>query len=325
MPTVRTTLALACLLALPAAPADDSGRPITIHAHRLAPGTESDQVGRLRYRTVLHLTSDDEDFGGFSGLAIDGRRLTAMSDRGHWLTAEMELNPHGVLVGLRDARMGRLCDDDGQPVALERSDAEEVQRLPGRGFLVSFERHHRLALYAALDEPPAAFPFPPAIIDTSRNKGMEAVVMLGDGRLMTFAEELRTVDGDMIGWIGRPEAGDWRHVYLPPVENFLPTGAALLPGGDAVLLMRSYAPATGTRIRLFKLDAGDLVADRRLLPIELARIEPPATIDNMEAVAVGAGTGGETLIYLLSDDNYNGGQRTLLIQLELVEPPMIDR
>ena len=355
MPTLRLTPVAAWMLALQLVPPagaeargaeagrDDAGRPIVIRAQRLPPGDGAggDRGGRLRQRTVLHLTSDSADFGGFSGLALQGRHLTAVSDRGHWLSAELELNPNGVLIGLADARMGRLCDDDGAPVAWERGDAEEVQYLPGRGFLVSFERHHRIVLYATgdngaagpqrapgatpFDDAPRPFPFPPEIGATRRNKGMEAVALLADGRLMTFAEDLRTIDDDIIGWIGHPDVGDWRHLILPADEDFLPTGAALLPSGDVVLLVRSYRKEVGTRIRLLLLEAASFLPGGRLRPIELMRIEPPATIDNMEAVAVGSGPRGETLIYLLSDDNYNDDQRTLLMQFELDLRPAHDK
>ncbi len=316
----------------------DSGRPITVRAQPVPfGGNGGDRTGRLRYLAGLHLTSDNEDFGGFSGLTIDdGGHLTAVSDQGHWLTAELRLDPRGTVTGLRAARIGRLCDDDGAPVAWERRDAEEIQRLPGRGFLVSFERHHRIVLYAAsgngeevsggavsdgavLGGVPRPFPFPPAIIDTWRNRGMEAIAPLPDGRLLTFAEDLRTINGDIIGWIGRPDSGDWRHLTLAAREEFLPTGAALLPTGDVVLLERSYSRSIGSRVRLLLLEAANLVPGARLLPVELALIEPPATVDNMEAVAVHSGPGGEILIFLLSDNNYNDRQRTLLMQFELLD------
>ncbi len=340
MPSLRLILAVA--LMLPPAVAADAGRSIAIRAEPVPfNGPEGDRVGRLRYLTGLHLTSVNEDFGGFSGLAIDGERhLTAVSDRGHWLAAEVQLDARGKLTGLGAARIGRLCDDDGAPVDWERLDAEEVLALPGRGFLVSFERHHRIVLYpsengtghpshasgaTAFERAPLPFPFPPAIIPTRRNKGMEAVALLADGRLLTFAEDLRTVDDDIIGWIGHPEAGDWRHLTLPAYEDFLPTGAALMPSGDVLLLARSYTKETGNRVRLLRLDAASLIPGSRLRPVELARIEPPATIDNMEAVAVHSGPDGQLLIYLLSDDNYNDEQRTLLLQFELLDQPRSSR
>ena len=93
---------------------DASGRPVVVHAQPVARGA-GETVGRLRYRAILHLTSPDDDFGGFSGLSIDDGRLTAISDQGHWLTADLELDPRGAATGLRTARMGRLCDDDGAP------------------------------------------------------------------------------------------------------------------------------------------------------------------------------------------------------------------
>ncbi|MEM7585723.1 MAG: esterase-like activity of phytase family protein [Acidobacteriota bacterium] len=311
----------------PVDPSSDSatvirGVPVQLYSD----DPERRTVGRLRFRSGLHLTANHEGFGGFSGLVIDGHQLVAVSDRGDWLSAVVASEDDGDVTGLTRAQMGTLCDDDGSPVnAFERRDAEEIQQLPGRGFLVSFERHHRLALFPFLDDSasplsgrPQPFPFPPVIVSTRPNKGMEAVVLLTDGRLLTFAEELRTVDNDIIGWIGHPELEDWRHLTLVSKEDYLPTGAALLPGGDVLLLERSFRKPIGNWIRLSILPKDDLQPDSRLEPIELAILEPPATTDNMEAVATAPGPGGETFIYLMSDDNFSTQQRTLLMQFELL-------
>ncbi len=308
--------------------ADDS-KVITLRAEpvQLQSGSPTvSQVGMLRFLAGFHLTSDSEGFGGFSGLVIDSEsHLTAVSDEGHWLTARVNLNADGTLLSLHDARLGVLCDDDGDPVAgKERRDAEELQELPGRGFLVSFERHHRIVLYPVtangshpLAEVPDPFPFPPAIVPTRANSGMEAFAVLHDGRLLTFAEELRTTEDDMIGWIGHPEQGDWRNVTLTPQADFLPTGATVLPSGDVVLLERSYRKERGNRVRLSLLGAASLKPEARLEPRELALLEPPNIVDNMEAIASHLGPGGKTLIYLMSDDNFSDKQRTLLLQFEI--------
>lgn len=318
------------VLITPALPAADPAS-VTLEFHPLPLQTQdptAEHVGHLRYLTGFHVTADSPDFGGFSGLVVDGqsRRLTAISDEGHWLTAKVDLAADGTLRGLDDATIGVLYDDDGAPAGeKDRRDAEEIHELPGRGFLVSFERQHRISLYPGvvngshpLAKTPEPYPFPSAIADTSANHGMEAFVVLGDGRLMTFAEELRTGSDDMKGWIGHPERADWRGLTLEPQADFLPTGAAVLPSGDVLLLERSYQKGRGNRVRLSHIATEDLVPGARLVPRELALLEPPNLVDNMEAVAAHSGPGGKTLVYLLSDDNFSENQRTLLLQFELV-------
>ena len=46
-------------------------------------------------------------------------------------------------------------------------------------------------------------------------------------------------------------------------------------------------------------------------------LRPPLIFDNFEGIAARSGAGGETLIYLLSDDNFNPLQRTLLLMFAL--------
>ena len=54
----------------------------------------------------------------------------------------------------------------------------------------------------------------------------------------------------------------------------------------------------------------------------LARFIPPITVDNMEGIATRQGENGETLIYLVSDDNFSPLlQRTLLLMFELAPEP----
>ena len=242
--------------------------------------------------------------------------------------------------------MGPLRDDDGGPVAGRfRHDAEEIVELPGRGFLVSFEGHHRLALYAgpAAGEAPAPIgpmeplPFPEAIEAADVNHGIEAIARLRDGRLLIFSEELRNVDGEILAWVGDPGQNGpgqngpgqngpgqdgWQALRLPArQDDFMPTGAVSLPTGDVVLLERSYSREKGVKIRLSLIALADIVAGARLAPRQLALLRPPITVDNMEAVAAHRGPAGETLIYLLSDDNFSDKQRTLLLQLELLAAP----
>lgn len=312
-----------------------AARDIVVHAESV-PLHEGDpavrEVGRLRYRAGFHLTSDAPEFGGFSGLVVhpDGR-LVAVSDRGYWLEAELRLAGDGTVTGVGSARLGPLLDEDGEPAeGRARQDAEEIRELPERGFLVSFEGDHRFALYPAADrrpgEPllavaPKPLPFPAGIRAAHDNHGMEAVALLGDGRLLAVAEGPWEGADEIAAWAGPSADGEWETLTLPYLVTYLPTSAAALPSGDLLLLERSYTEEEGiTRIRLSRIASSSIVDGARLEPLELAHLEPPLTVDNMEALAVQEGPGGEVLVYLLSDDNYSDRQRTLLMQFELVSP-----
>jgi hypothetical protein len=51
----------------------------------------------------------------------------------------------------------------------------------------------------------------------------------------------------------------------------------------------------------------------------IARLEGSLTVDNMEGIDSRQGPGGETLVYVLSDDNANPLQRTYLLMFQLIE------
>ena len=54
-----------------------------------------------------------------------------------------------------------------------------------------------------------------------------------------------------------------------------------------------------------------------LAPKIIARLSNSLTIDNFEGIAARRNDAGETLIYILSDDNFSLLQRTLLFMFRL--------
>jgi hypothetical protein len=111
-----------------------------------------------------------------------------------------------------------------------------------------------------------------------------------------------------------------------PDEPFRPTDAALLPGGDVLVVERRFPPIA---IRLRRLDRRTLEAAGDLTGTEVARLLPPLSIDNFEGIDVRTEPGGRTLVYLLSDDNNcrkglafgPTRQRTLLLVFSLDSGP----
>ena len=280
-------------------------------------------VGRLRYLGGLKLWSRDPRFGGLSGLtlAADGRRLIAVSDHGFWFTAELVSDPDGVPEAIVGADLAPLLGPDGAPLGGSRRDAEAVERAPSGAYIVSFERAHRLMRYGAAGGLAGARPTPletpPALGGAPANGGVEAFAVLGPGRLLVVTEDLRVGEDAVAGWLiagarASPLAYLTRH-------RFKPTDFALLPSGDVLALERRYSAIAGPGARLVRIDRGSIIPGARLAGTELARLVPPLTVDNMEGLAVRTTAGGATLLYLLSDDNYNPLQATLLMVFRLEE------
>lgn len=281
--------------------------------------------GAVTYRGGLVLHSNDRRFGGFSGLNIseDGHRLTAVSDQGHWFLAKLEYNPQGALAGLRDGRLERIHDHKGRPLKRKgRADAEALARSKEGGLVVGFEQHHNILDYDAF---PGGYarareriaipdPFEPADL----NSGIEALARLGDGRLLALVEQGRKADL-VPGYIWDGEA--WTSFLLRTGDGFKTTGATRLPGGDILILERRFNLLLGPAMRLRRIPAQAIQAGVEIEAPELVRLAPPLAIDNMEGISARRGTRGETLIYIISDNNFNLLQRNLLLVFELKEAP----
>jgi hypothetical protein len=301
-----------------------STTPLPFHPER----PERDRVGRLLWRGGLELKSQAERFGGLSSLVIsdDRTRLTAASDDGSWFQANLSYAANGDLAGLSNAVLTPIADLTGAALADKRwRDAESLTRLTNGDLLLSFERNHRVWRYGAAGAVPTALPTPPPLTRTFGNGGIEALVTLKDGRVLaiTEAQELAGGQNQVAAylWDGRSLAGDrtWTALRYQREGDFKPTGAARLPSGDLLVLERSFSPFAGVAIRLRSIAQAEVVPGRTLKGREIAVIRPPLAIDNMEGIEVKSGPDGETLVYLLSDDNFSILQRSLLLMFELRE------
>jgi len=174
--------ALVAVLALPAAAA--RADPITVRSAAVPLNSQDPaqrSVGRLRYQGGVHLTSDDQRFGGWSSLRLspDGTRVTAISDEGVWMTARLLHDKAGFLTGLDEAEVGALLGLDGKALEGKDSrDSESCALLPDGSFIVGFEREHRLWRYPGHDGKPDGIPTPvkspPGLAEAPFNGGIES-------------------------------------------------------------------------------------------------------------------------------------------------------
>ena len=276
------------------------------------------RVGGFSYRGGLVLSAPDRRFGGLSGLTLAPGTLTfvAVSDHGFWFRFRAVLDWRGWLVGIAGAEFAPLLGPRGRPVEeVGERDAEAVER-DGKDYVVSFERRHRLWRYRGR-EPFAALPVPlRAIPDGAQllaNKGIEALARLRDGRLVLVAEDARDGAGDFRGWL--VTGGTVAPLSYAATGLFQPTDFAVLPSGDLL----SFTPLGGLAARIQLIDRSAIRAGARLEGREVARLAPPLTVDNFEALAVHPTGDDGVLVFLLSDDNYNPLQRTLLLAFRLAD------
>lgn len=330
MTIAATALRSLCLLAILCADvtageiAEDSAEEIKVRSFQVILShdePERDTVGALRFRGGLDLRSDDDRFGGLSGLDIspDGKRVIAVTDRGAWFSGRLSYDAAGQLIGITDPRLRPVRDRKGRPVA-ERAmtDSESIARLIDGSLIVGFEQRHRLSRYTAPGAPAQHEGAPPALRTSPPNGGAEAVTRLWGNELLVLSERLEAEPGIAAGWVGAGRK--WRAVGLRKKGLFRPVGAATRDDGTVFLLERRFTAIGGIAARISRIPPGTIGPGRIFQGAELGELSAPLVADNFEGIAVRrGGEPGQTLIYIVSDDNFHSLQRTLLLMFSLAE------
>jgi hypothetical protein len=91
-----------------------------------------------------------------------------------------------------------------------------------------------------------------------------------------------------------------------------------LASADLLLLERRYSPARGVAMRIRRVPLGLIKPGAQVDGKTLIEADLAYQIDNMEGIAVHRNAQGETVITLVSDDNFSIIQRNLLLQFTLV-------
>jgi hypothetical protein len=114
---------------------------------------------------------------------------------------------------------------------------------------------------------------------------------------------------------GRPVT---RMLAVIPHDPFAVTSAANAPDGGLYLLERRFSILGGIGMEIRHVGRNEIHEGARLGGEVLVNLSfQDANIDNMEGIAVRRGPKGETLLYVISDDNYSPLQRTLLLMFEV--------
>jgi hypothetical protein len=186
----------------------------------------------------------------------------------------------------------------------------------------AFEGENEVWRYARNGSNAEARSAPPAMRRWSANGGSEAMVRLPDGRFILFAESSYRPDGQHRSDHLQRRPDPSRHQaerfgYAAP-KGYRITDAALLPDGRLLFLNRKVGLTEGVTAKLTLSDRAAPNAGGMFFGREIAHLQVPLTVDNMEALSVTT-ENGRSIIWIASDDNFLRLQRTLLMKFALVE------
>lgn len=279
------------------------------------------RFGALEFRGGLVLTSSNRSFGGFSALCVqrDGAHFVALSDRASWLRGRIVYEGNRP-VGISEASMAPVLDEKGE--AAPKWDTESIAEDRGRLY-VGLERTNRILRYdfgnkgfLAHAEP---VDVPPGIKELPFNQGLEALVFVPNkyplgGTLIAISERGLDDAGNIKSFlIGGPNPGGFT---MKRTKEFDPSDAAFLPDGDLLVLERKYSMQSGVSMRIRRIPLRDIKPGALVDCPVIIEADSQFQIDNMEALSVHR-SHGETVLTLMSDDNFSAVQRTLLLQFAL--------
>jgi hypothetical protein len=159
-----------------------------------------------------------------------------------------------------------------------------------------------------------------------RNQGFEAMTVMRGGSLkgtvVALSERLYDKHHNHTGWMWT--GSEPQEFHLTNIGDFDVTDIASLPDGTLFVLERRFRWLEGVKMRVRRIDAADVKPGATLGGDILIEADMQHDIDNMEGLALTPGKAGETLITLISDDNFNHFlQRTVLLQFVLKDAETI--
>ncbi|KRQ12323.1 twin-arginine translocation pathway signal [Bradyrhizobium pachyrhizi] len=286
------------------------------------------RFGALEYRSGLILTSSFSGFGGLSALRLDakGERFIAVSDQGSWFTGRIVYRGR-EMVGLEDVEAAPLLGADGRPITATRGwyDSESLA-LDGSFAYVGLERVNQVLRFdfakGFTRSRGEVIALPPAARKLPNNKGLEGLVFVPKGQplagtLIAFSERGLDASGNLVAFlVGGKTPGQFS---VRRSENFDISDALLLPSGGLLILERKFSWFGGVGIRIRRLALSDIAPGAVVDGPAIFNADLGNEIDNMEGIDAHVTEEGETVLTMVSDDNFSLIQRNLLLQFTLVD------
>jgi hypothetical protein len=308
----------------PAAGIEVRARPIAAFEPR---NPERTKFGALTFRGGIELTSSNPHFGGISAIRVeaDGAKFLAVTDKGYWLRGRIAYDGKRP-AGIADAEMAPVLGHDGKPLAARGWYDTEAMARDGGIVWLGTERVNRIVrLNVGRDGLLARaqpVPISPGVAALPHNKGIECLEFVPPGlpharALIAISERGLDEAGNIKGFL--QSGSGWSEFAVKRIGEFDVTDCALMPGGDLLVLERSFSRLRGVAMRIRRVPLASIQPGATVDGPVLIEADMGYQIDNMEGLSVHR-DGGAVVLTLVSDDNFSMLQRTLLLQFTLEEP-----
>ena len=287
----------------------------------------------LIFRGGLVLDSQVDTFGGLNGVGFTGpdNRLAMVSDRGTFISGQLIYDDRGAPLSLVGVDISPIQNAKGADLPNNFSrDAEALAVVERDGVPTSvrigFENLTRVADYALENGVPVgrarAVEIPSWLSRNRSNESLEAVCIAPPaspiaGSTLLLTEGITTGDGAHSGYLlGRKDRGG---ISYRSGDQTAPTDCAFLPNGDLLVLERGVV-LVSFAARLVRVPATEVRPGAEMTGTVVFE-GVGGDLDNMEGLAVHPGPDGASRITLISDNNFNDWERTLLLEFSLRDQP----
>ena len=262
---------------------------------------------KLEQVGFLNIDRNEKDYGGFSGLIIKnaGTEALVVTDKSFFFVLELRRDDNDILTGYSAIKKGRILSSKGEHLNGRNTDSESIAMDANNNYYISFESNHRIMMHAEIEGKGIFVPKHPMFRKLSVNKGIEALAIDNENRLIAIPEKPPSGISDIP--IFRLQNNKWEIIkYVKIEDNFLVTDAEILPMGLLLILERKFSWTQGfkTRFRLISLDKFDNTE-----PI-IVFTSTANQFDNLEGMTFWKDKKGEMRILTVSDDNFHPLQQS---------------
>ena len=283
-------------------------------------GAEGKDIGCLKMTSASTLYANHGGFGGYSGLHLDQETgiLTLLSDAGHLFRSQATIDEHLAITALGPSKYYKIRVHG---FLTARMDTEALVPL-GDQWLVTREQRND-AIVVKFDADTETLDYVKTLTELTTpiklpgNGGFEGAEIIGDD-VFVFIPEASDNDLSPIMLYQ-----DDRLIHVADYkvsDGFAVTDLAADVASDRLFILeRFFSRATGPKARIKMLPISAVMGGQgeTLEPTELGRLSILDGADNMEGMIFEVAEDGSENLVIISDDNYNDIQRTVLMTLKL--------